>query len=472
MRSRPIIALGLVLALAGAACGGDSDDTTEGTDAPSATDGPDGTGSPSSGTSEPRVFEPTTLTLWSSFSDQGSTDAFQGIIDRCEADNPWMTIEYVGKDDMETALPAAVEAGAPPDLVQADFSGSLAQVAAGELAVTVDDLMARDGISWDLFVAGGKRLVEFDGKHHGVPFSLDPAALFYNQDSLDEVGIASPPATTEELLAAAKALLVVDGSGAIERVGFVPDVGDGSYALFLTQMFGASMFSADGSEVLLADTADAWLEAAKWQKQFFDLLDPDEFQRWAAGLGSYDSADNFFIAGQLPLYFEGSYFVTWPDRFGGGKPENWGVVPLPGPNGPADAATQSIIASGNMFAIPRGVADVDASWEAVKCLSTASEEISAFEQFVGNIPVNVAALDLYESAVVPTLPEMQTFIDLVRSPAAELPPSSLVRGALSDELSILIIQYRSGFLSDDDLRASLDDLDSRYQDELDLELGG
>ena len=460
-----------VAALVVGACSG-SDDTAT-TEAPSPTTAavPDTTAPPDSSpdTTAAPTFEPTTLTLWSSFSDQPSIDAFQVMIDHCQAENPWMTIEYVGKDDMSTALSAAIEAGTPPDLVQADFSGELAQIEAGDLSVTVDDLMARDGISWDLFVPGGKRLVEFNGKHYGVPLSMDPAALFVNQDALDEVGISSAPETTEELLAAAKALLKVNGDQ-IERVGFAPDV-DGSYALFLTRMFDAETVNADGTQIMLSETADNWVSALAWQKQFYDLVDPDAFDRWAAALGSYDSADNFFIAGDLPLYFEGSYFVTWPDRFGNGNPKNWSVVPLPGPNGVADAATQSIIASGNWFSIPRGVANVDASWEAVKCLATASDQIAEFEKFVGNIPANVAALDAYEAEVLPALPEMKTFIDLVRSPAAITPPSSLVAGSLGDELSALATEYRRGSLSDDDLRAALDELDSRYQDELDIELG-
>ncbi len=462
----------VVAALIVAACGGSDDSTaTTGTPSPTTAAAPDTTAAPdvSTETTAAPTFEPTTLTLWSSFSDQPSIDAFQVMIDHCQAENPWMTIEYVGKDDMSTALPAAIEAGSPPDLVQADFSGELAQIEAGELAVTVDDLMARDGISWDLFVPGGKRLVEFNGKHYGVPLSMDPAALFVNQDALDEVGIASAPTTTEELLAAAKALLKVNGDQ-IERVGFVPDV-DGSYALFLTRLFDAETVNEDGSQILLSETADNWVSALAWQKQFYDLVDPDAFDRWAAALGSYDSADNFFIAGDLPMYFEGSYFVTWPDRFGNGNPKNWSVVPLPGPNGVADAASQSVIASGNWFSIPRGVKNVDASWEAVKCLATASDQIAEFEKFVGNIPANAAALDAYEAAVVPGLPEMKTFIELVRSPAAKTPPSSLVAGSLGDELSALAGEYRRGNLSDDDLRAALDELDSRYQDELDIELG-
>ena len=436
---------------------------------------PAGTGAPGSttattGTTTKVEFEPTTLTMWAGVTDSEGVDAFRGIVDRCETDNPWLTIDYVGKDDMSTALSAAIEAGNPPDLVQADFSGELSGIDAGGLIEPIDDLFARDGLDWGAFVPGGKRLVDFNGRHFGLPLSLDSVGLFYNQDALTEAGIDAPPATFAELLAASEKLLVVNADGSIERVGFVPDV-DGSYSLFLTQLFGATLFSDDGAKITITDTLDQWVAALQWQRQFYDLMDTDQFNRWADGLGSYDSADNFFITGQIPLYFEGSYFVTWPDRFGEGKPENWGVVPMPGPDGVADADQVSLIPSGNWFMIPTGVDNVDASWEAVKCMALASDEIAAFEKVYGNIPANVAALDTYEAAVVPEIPAIQTFIDLARSPAAKLPGSAVVVGALSDEITSLILDYRRGDLSDDDLRGALEDLQARYQDELDLELG-
>lgn len=476
------LSLAVVSALVAAACG--SDDGGESSGVPDTTVEPVPIDS-TADTTEPadtvgntvpvetvaREFEPTTLTMWGAVTDQEGIENFQPILEKCEADNPWLTIEYVGKDDMATALAAAVEAGEPPDLVQADFSGNLAAIEAGGLIEPVDELAARDGVDWDAFVPAGVKLVEFNGQRYGLPFSLDSVGLFYNQDILSDAGIDSPPATFDELLAAAGQLLVTNDDGSIERVGFVPDVGDGSYALYMTDMFGATLYSDDGATITITDTLDQWVEALQWQKEFYALTDADEFTRWADGLGSYDSADNFFIAGQLPLYFEGSYFVTWPERFGNGQPENWGVVPMPGPQGVDADNAASLIPSGNWFMIPTGVNDVEASWAATKCMALAVDEIAAFQEVWGNIPANIAALDQFEEVTVARIPEFQTFIDLARSSAARVPGSSVVGGALGDELTSLILDYRRGDISDDDLRGELEDLAARYQDELDLELG-
>jgi len=476
------LSLAIVGALVVAACGSDDEGGSSGTPQSTVESMPtvsttDTTGSTDTvGETVPvetvaREFEPTTLTMWGAVTDQEGIDAFMPILDKCEADNPWLTIDYVGKDDMATALAAAIEAEEPPDLVQSDFSSNLAAIEAGGLLLPVDELAARDGLDWNAFVPVGVKLVEFNGQRYGLPFSLDSVGLFYNQDILSEAGIDSPPATFEELLAAAGQLLLTNDDGSIERVGFVPDVGDGSYALYMTDMFGATLYSDDGATITITDTLDQWVEALQWQKEFYSLMDADEFTRWADGLGSYDSADNFFIAGQLPLYFEGSYFVTWPERFGNGQPENWGVVPMPGPQGVDAGNAASLIPSGNWFMIPTGVDDVEASWAATKCMALASDEIAAFQEVWGNVPANIAALDQFEEVTVAKIPEFQTFIDLARSSAARVPGSSVVGGALGDELTSLILDYRRGGISDDDLRGELEDLAARYQDELDLELG-
>jgi len=416
-------------------------------------------------------FEPTTLTMWTPITDQVGMEAFQPLLQRCEAENPWLTIDFVGKDDIGLALSAAIEAGEPPDLVQADLTGQLASIQAAELAVSVSDLAERDGLDWDAFVPAGVKLLEFNGERYGLPFSLDTVALFYNQDVLDEIGVDGPPDTFDELLTDAEKLLVVADDGTIERVGFVPDVGDGSYAVYFGDMFGATLFSDDGAAITIGETIDQWIEAAQWQKQFYELMDPDEFDRWADALGSYDSADNFFINGQLPLYFESSFFVTWPDRFGEGRPEEWGVVPMPVPGGVDEENPASLVPSGNWFMIPNGVDDVEKSWAALKCLAFASEEIATFQEAFGNIPSNIEALDLFEEVTVAELPEFETFIDLARSSNASVPGSSLVSGALIDEMTALLLDHRRGDSSDDQLRDELLALNDRYQDELDLELG-
>ncbi len=424
-------------------------------------------------TTPPENRAPVTLELWSSFTDQVSIDAFAPIVERCQTDNPWLTINYVAKDDMTNAVTAAAEAGTLPDVIQADFAGGLAKLQASGAVLPLDDFATREGFDWNQFTPGAQKLVSFDGKKWGLPLSLDTAALFYNGDVLAEAGL-EPPTSFAEIETAAEQLIVRGPDGSLERIGWVPDVGDGSSVIPIGILFGGKLFSDDGRQVLISE-GDGWAESFRMQKRFLDLLGPPEdAARFAASLGAYDSAQNFFITGQVPLYTEASYFTTWPSRFGQGKPAEWGVVPMPGPNGVADADEFSLIASGNSFFLPAKPAagDPEASWIAARCMATAAQQIADFEVVQGNIPANVEALGLFEEIEATKVPEYQTFIDLARSPNAVVPGNSVVIEAAYDELTTLALRYRRGEVPDDQLQAELEALDARLQDELDLETGG
>jgi multiple sugar transport system substrate-binding protein len=463
-RTRSITRLGAVLVaatavVAGACSGGESADPAPTSVSPTTVQAAD--------------RAPVTLELWSSFTDQVSIDAFRPIVERCQADNPWLTINYVAKDDMTNAVTAAAEAGTLPDVIQADFAGGLAKLQASGAVLPLDEFASRDGFDWNQFTPGAQKLVTFDGAKWGLPLSLDTAALFYNGDVLAEAGL-QPPTSFAEIEAAAEQLIQRGPDGSIQRIGWVPDVGDGSSVIPLGLLYGGKLFSEDGTQVLIGE-GDGWAESFRMQKRFLDLLGPPEdAARFAASLGAYDSAQNFFITGQVPLYTELSYFTTWPSRFGQGKPAEWGVVPMPGPDGVADAEEFSLISSGNSFFLPADPAagDPEASWLAAECMATAAQQIADFEVVQGNIPANIEALRIFEEIEATKVPEYQTFIELARSPNATVPGNSVVIEAAYDELTTLALRYRRGEVADDQLQSEIEALAARLQDELDLETGG
>ena len=457
MKTRTIrlVAIAAALAAVGAACGGGESESSTTTIAQT--------------TIPAEQRQPATLTLWSSFGDTELVEAFQPIIDKCEADNPWLTIDYVAKDGMATAFAAAAEAGDVPDIIQADFSSGLAKLEAAGAVYPIDEFASRDNFDWNQFVPGSVKLVTFNGKKWGIPLSVDTAGLFFNQDALDEAGL-SVPTSFEELSAAAEALLVQNPDGSIERIGWVPDVGDGSFAVPTGLLFGAKLFSEDGTQVTV--NTQEWIDALNWQRSFYEPFgDYENFARFVGGFGSYDSAQNFFITGQVPLYLEASYFTTWPERFGNGQPANWGVAPFPGPDGVASADELAIIGSGNAFYVPAKATDPEASWIAASCMATAAQQIADFEVVVGNIPANKEALDIFEQVEVARIPAYKTFIDLAKSSNAVVPNSSVIVETAYDQMTALALAYRRGDFSEADLPQQLADLQARLEDELALELG-
>jgi multiple sugar transport system substrate-binding protein len=265
MKTRTIRLVAIVAALAvlSAACGGGGGESASTTIAQT--------------TIPAEQRQPATLTLWSSFGDTELVEAFQPIIDKCEADNPWLTIDYVAKDGMATAFAAAAEAGDVPDIIQADFSGGLAKLEAAGAVYPIDEFASRDNFDWDQFVPGSVKLVTFNGKKWGIPLSVDTAGLFFNQDTLDEAGL-EVPTSFEELSAAAEALLVQNPDGSIERIGWVPDVGDGSFAVASGLLFGAKLFNEDGTQVTV--NTQEWIDALNWQRSYYEPFgDYENFAR-------------------------------------------------------------------------------------------------------------------------------------------------------------------------------------------------
>lgn len=460
--ARRLLGLSLAAALVAgtAACGGGGGSTST-------------TGKVSKTTVDPADRAPVTLEVWSSFTDQKAVDAFRPILDRCEQDNPWLTLEYVAKDDMSNAVAAAAEAGKLPDVVQADFAGGLAKLQATGVVLPLDEFATRDGFDWDQFTPAGQKLMSFDGQYWGLPLSLDTAGLYVNNDVLRANGVEQAPTSFAELEAAAKKLVRRNADGSLSGIGWVPDVGDGSFVLPAGRLFGGRIFNDDGTKVVLTK-GDAWAKSLRFQKKFSELLgDPADVTRFASSLGSYDSSENFFLTGQVPLYTEASYFVTWPGRFGKGRPADWEVVPMPGPDGQADADKVALVASGNGFFVPSKpkAGDTEASWLAASCMATAAQEIADFEVVQGNVPANVEALSLFEKVEAARIPAYQTFIDLARSTNPSVPDNAVIVETASDAIVELALKYRRGEIPDSQLEDEIAALQDRLQDELDLERG-
>jgi hypothetical protein len=90
---------------------------------------------------------------------------------------------------------------------------------------------------------------------------------------------------------------------------------------------------------------------------------------------------------------------------------------------------------------------------------------------VGNIPANLAALDIFEEIEKTRIPEYETFINLARSPNPVVPNSSVIIETATDEMTALILAFRRGDIADDQLEAELEALQARLSDELALEAG-
>lgn len=290
------------LALVLVACTG-TQPTTAPTGAP--TDAP--TAAPTDVATAGPVALEGTLTLWQTYGSGAGTEgaALIEALDVVRAENPGLTVDpvEVAFGDLFNTYNLQASTG-EPDLFVAP-NDSLGDLARAGLSEDLSDDLTADELSRfsDLAIDGSS----LEGVLYQVPESLKAVAMYYNADA-----VTTPPATTDELLAAAQG-----GT----RVGLFGGQ-DGLYHEFgWWGAFGGELMNAEGECV--AD--DTGVDAAY---QF--LVDLQE-----AGVTfypAYDDMANAFKAGDLDIIVDG------PWAAGGyvADVENLGVAAMPaGPAGPA-----------------------------------------------------------------------------------------------------------------------------------------
>jgi arabinogalactan oligomer/maltooligosaccharide transport system substrate-binding protein len=252
-----------------------------------------------------------TLTVWHSYGSGAGTEAtaLKTVTDKIVAANPGLklTIQDVKFDDLFKKFELEAASGKGPDLFIAPNDSLGKEARAGLFLDITAKLEGKLPNASKVSIDGSK----VDGKFYMVPESLKAVAMYY-----DKSKVATPPATTADLLAAVKA-------GTI-KAGF--DAHSSYHSFGWWAAFGGQLMDDKGKCV--ADTtgvADAY--------KFFQEIQ-------TAGAKWYDKYDDLasdFKSGKINLIVDG------PWASGGYKEalkDNLAVAPMPaGPKGPSAPLT-------------------------------------------------------------------------------------------------------------------------------------
>lgn len=262
------------------------------------------------------------------------------------------------------------------------FGNSVGSWATKGILKPLDDYIKSEDINVDDFIPAAMEQMTHDGKVYSLPIAVHSFQLMYNKDLLDEAGVAVPE-TMDDLAAAIDKLTVVDGSGAISRLG----LGNPSLDTSLTTLgynFGGNWDG--GGEPTPTDPK--LIESLQWyQDALPNKFGADKISTFISGLGEYMSAQDPFYTGEYAMIIDGEWRAA---NAAAVAPElNWGVTSIPYVSADLKDVTQ--LTASTLF-IPANAKNPD---EAANFLAylVSEEGMTDFAFALGNVPARTSLLD-------------------------------------------------------------------------------
>jgi multiple sugar transport system substrate-binding protein len=342
------------------------------------------------GTSAAPAGETKNLEAWSQMTGVAQ-DSLKGIIDNYNAQNTvGAKVEFVyiaqtqGTQSDEKLL-TAIAGGTPPALHYADRF-TVPQFAAQGFFTEITDFADSAGVkAEDYYPFAWQETIYKDGIY-ALSFDTDTRALWYNKDIMTEAGVdpEKPPTTLDELKTTTEALTVRDNNGRITRYGFNP-LYDQAWLYTWGFDFKGEFQDPETRKITFANPNN--VAAMEFVKGFVDEIGLEDINAMLAACAgtACNDANDYFWTGQSAMTCSGNWKVAQAKLY---KPDvNYGVVPMPGPDGPAPYASW---AGGWSWAIPKGTQDVATAFDAVSYICGPEGQLK-YNKDTYHIPTNIAA---------------------------------------------------------------------------------
>jgi multiple sugar transport system substrate-binding protein len=257
-------------------------------------------------------------------------------------------------------LLTAIAGGTPPAVNYFDRF-IVAQFAQGGFLTNITDYAKAAGVTADLYFPFAWEEAVYKDSIYALPFDTDTRALWYNKDLFTEAGLdpEKPPTNFTELKQVTEKLTVRDSQKRITRYGLNP-LYDQAWAY--TWGFAWKGVFQDPQTKRITCSNPQVVQAMTEVKKFVDEIgveDIDAMITACQGTACND-ANDYFWTGQTVMTVSGDWKVAQAHQY---KPDvKYGVVPVPGPDGPAPYASW---AGGWSWVVPAGFKDVAGAFDIV-----------------------------------------------------------------------------------------------------------
>ncbi|WP_106743413.1 ABC transporter substrate-binding protein [Yoonia maritima] len=380
--------------------------------------------------------EDVTITIWSL--DDENQPAMNLAQEFSDMDNG-ITVDYrmIQFDDVVTESMRAFATGQAPDIIAVDNPEHALFAARGAFLDVTDMVAASDEVVAENYFPGPLNSVTWDERLYGVPKATNTIALYYNVDLFKAAGLDpdTPPATWDDLVAAARALNDPDNS--VYGIAFSAKASEEGTFQFLPW----AQMSGGGYDHINTEGAVHALET--WKTLLDDgLASPDTLTR-----GQWDSTGTF-NSGNAAMVISGPWELN---RMVDEAQFEWRVALLPVPE--EGAARASAMGDFN-WAI---FANTDHPQEAFQALEYfASQDDRLFPEF-GQLPAR-SDIELPPTGVAPKDAALQVFLEQLqyaqaRGPHPEWPKISK---AIQDAIQLALTGQMTSVDALNQAQASID----------------
>ncbi len=311
-----------------------------------------------------------TLTYWHHWGGN-RVPLMEAVVSAFEDANPGVCVNnlFLPWDNRLQNLLTSVAAGNPPDVTMFGRQ-DLPFFAVTEQIIPLDDYMAADGISADIFIPAEYVGNVYNGQTWMLPNPSGGALnlMFYNVDHFAEAGIDKFPETWDEMLDAAAALTQGDGEF-LDRIGFNANSIAGAPA-FITWL------NANGQDWISADLRTVTInnEAGVQTLAFLQAMTEinygvEEQNAFWESAGEFDQMA--IILDLVSVQSTGSWALFQLESHA--DELNYEVAAVP--NGPMGSPDRRGATWGGWgFMVPKNAAHPDEAWQLVKWLTTEVED--------------------------------------------------------------------------------------------------
>ncbi len=245
--------------------------------------------------------EPISLNMWCIATESDSNrHSYEAAIADMQAKYPDInfTWEAFENQSYKTKIKAAVSANEMPDIFFTWSCAFLGDFVDAGKVYCLDDAYQNYKSELPEVMMGNST---YDGKHYGVPLTMNIVGLFANMDLLKQVGYDEIPGTYDEFIACCDKL---------KAAGIIPFGCAGKETWCVTEYLESVIEKSAGADTL----NDIFLGRATWNNQ--DVADAvDTFQGLVnngyfdpSGIGlTNDEVKNNFMAGKYAFYMNGTW---------------------------------------------------------------------------------------------------------------------------------------------------------------------